>query len=243
MKSLSVVIPAYNEAKRIERTLRKIQEYFQSWKDDYEVIVVDDGSRDGTAEVVERVQKHFPQLKLVRLERNQGKGWAVRAGMLNADGELILMSDADLSTPIEELAKLEDALKKGFDIAIGSRRAEGAEIVKHQPWLREHIGVAFGVLTGLIVRTGFKDTQCGFKLFRHQTAKKIFPLQTAKGLPFDLEVLALAMRMGFRIVEVPVVWMDEEGSKVKPIAHLPSVILEVLKIRWNLWRRRELEKG
>lgn len=242
MKKLSVVIPAYNEARRIEKTLHRVQEYLQARNLSFEVLVVDDGSQDGTAEQVEKCKAQFPELKLIRLPVNQGKGSAVKAGMLAAEGDLILMSDADLSTPIEDLEKLEQAIQDGFDLAIGSRRAPGAQIVKHQPWLREKIGIAFGILTGLIVPTGFKDTQCGFKLFKAKVAKKLFPLQTLQGLPFDLEILALAQKFGFRIAEVPVRWEDAGGSKVRPFAHLPRVVREVLKIRWNLWRGTYFEK-
>ncbi len=240
---MSVVIPAYNEVNRIERSLQRIQDYLTGRKLAFEVLVVDDGSGDGTAGVVEKIRSGFPELKLVRLERNQGKGAAVKAGMLAAEGKFILMSDADLSTPIEELEKMEKALGQGFDIAIGSRRASGARIMRHQPWLREGIGVAFGFLTGLIVPTGFVDTQCGFKYFSREAAQKLFSLQTLKGLPFDIEILALAERLGFKIVEVPVNWLDEAGSKVRPFAHLPRVIREVLQIRYNLWRGKYFEKG
>lgn len=242
MKDLSVVIPAYNEESRIERTLKRIQEYLSGRKLAFEVLVVDDGSRDGTARKVEGIRASFPELKLLRLPANQGKGSAVKAGMLAAEGKFILMTDADLSTPIEELARMEQALGDGFDIAIGSRRAQGARVVKSQPWLRQNIGVAFGFLTGLVVPTGFEDTQCGFKYFRAEAAQKIFPLQTVKGLPFDLEVLALAEKLGIKIIEVPVDWYDVEGSKVRPIAHLPRVIREVLKIRWNFIRGKYFDQ-
>jgi len=243
MKNLSIVIPAYNEVKRIQGTLSRIQNYLKSRNIDFEIIVVDDGSEDGTGLEVEKKQKEIPELKLIRLLKNQGKGWAVRAGMLEAEGDYILMTDADLSTPIEELPKMEQAIKDGYDLAIGSRRASGARIIKRQPWFRQNIGVAFGFFTGLIIPTGFIDTQCGFKYFKKQAAKKLFPIQTTKGLPFDLEILALAQRLGFRIVEVPVSWQDAEGSKVRPIAHLPRVIREVLKIRWNFFRGKYFEKG
>lgn len=236
MKRVSVIIPAYNEAKRIEKTLKNVQEYLKNQGRDFEIVVVDDGSEDGTAELIERLKLTLPELKFIRFPKNQGKGWAVRAGMIEAQGDLLLMTDADLSTPIEELEKMEQEIKQGFDIVIGSRRAPGAKIIKRQPWLREKIGVAFGFLTGLIVPTGFQDTQCGFKLFRKQVAQTLFPLQTVKGLPFDLEILILAKRLGYKIAEVPVLWRDEEGSKVRPVAHLPRVIREVFKIRWNLLR-------
>jgi dolichyl-phosphate beta-glucosyltransferase len=236
MKDLSVVIPAFNEENRIGRTLSRVREYLAGRKLDFEVLVVDDGSRDRTADEVGKIAAEFPQLKLLRLPKNQGKGAAVKAGMLGAEGRFLLMTDADLSTPIEELTRMEQALAAGYDLAIGSRRAAGAHIVKHQPWLRQTIGVAFGFLTGLIVPTGVADTQCGFKYFRAEAAKKIFPLQTVNGLPFDLEILALAEKLGFKIIEVPVDWYDAEGSKVRPLAHLPRVIREVLKIRWNFLR-------
>ncbi len=243
MKDLSVVIPAFNEVNRIEASLRRVREYLRERKLDFEMVVADDRSLDQTAAKVEKISEEFPELKLLRLPVHQGKGAAVKAGMLAAEGEFILMTDADLSTPIEDLEKMENAIKQGFDLAIGSRRATGSKILRRQPWLRQSIGLAFGFLTGLIIPTGFKDTQCGFKYFKREAARKIFPLQTATGLPFDLEILALAERMGFRIAEVPVRWQDAEGSKVRPIAYLPRVIREVLKIRWNLWTGKYFEKG
>jgi len=223
--------------------LRRVRDYLSARGISFEIIVVDDFSEDQTGEKVERISADFPELKLLRLSSHQGKGAAVKAGILAGEGQFILMTDADLSTPIEELEKMETAVKPGFDLAIGSRRAAGAKIVRRQPWLRQNIGLAFGFLTGLIVPTGFKDTQCGFKYFKKEAAKKIFPLQTAVGLPFDLEILAIAERLGYKIVEVPVSWQDAEGSKVRPIAHLPRVIREVLKIRWNLWRGKYFEKS
>jgi dolichyl-phosphate beta-glucosyltransferase len=239
MVELSVVIPAYNESRRIERTLERIREYLKAGGKNFEVIVADDGSSDDTVALVQKMVEKFPELILLKLS-HQGKGGAVRVGALSAKGKFILMSDADLSTPIEEVQKLKAALEKGNDLAIGSRRASGAAIKKHQPWLRQTVGLMFGFFTRRIVNTGVLDSQCGFKLFPAGVAKKLFTLQTSNGFCFDIELLGLARKMGLKIAEVPVVWEDAEGSKVSPLKHLPAVVLEILQIRINLWKRGKL---
>jgi len=239
MVELSVVIPAYNESRRIERTLERTREYLKQSGGSFEVIVVDDGSGDDTIARVQKMAEKFPELILLKLS-HQGKGGAVRVGMLSAKGKFILMSDADLSTPIEEVQKLKAALEQGNDLAVGSRRAAGAAIKKHQPWIRQTVGLMFGFFTRRIVDTGVLDSQCGFKLFTAEVAKKIFTLQTSSGFCFDIEVLGLARKMGMRVAEVAVVWEDAEGSKVNPLKHLPEVIKEVLKIRVSLWKRGNL---
>jgi len=239
MAELSVVIPAYNESRRITRSLERIRQYLAQKGASFELIVADDGSVDDTAYLVESLSASIPELRVLKL-RHQGKGAAVKAGALEAKGQYILMCDADLSTPIEELEKLEAALKQGAALAVGSRRATGAVLARRQPWLREAVGVAFGFFTRLLIPTGVIDTQCGFKLFPAQVARKLFPLQTINGFTFDIELLALARKLGFKISEVPVVWEDAEGSKVKPVRHLPEVIREVWRIRLSLWRRKDL---
>jgi len=241
MIELSVVIPAYNESKRITRTLARVREYLSGRGASFELLVADDGSVDDTADMVDAAGAAFPELKLLKL-KHRGKGGAVKAGVMESRGKYVLMCDADLSTPIEELAKLKDALNQGFDLAIGSRRARGAVLARRQPLLRQSIGLLFGFLTRRIIPTGVLDTQCGFKLFRGEAARKLFALQTASGFAFDLEILALARKLGYKIAEVPVVWEDAEGSKVKPMRHLPEVMREVCRIRLNLWRRKDLAR-
>jgi dolichyl-phosphate beta-glucosyltransferase len=239
MIELSVVIPAYNESNRIKKTLEKVRQYLVQKGAGFEIIVADDGSVDDTVDIVDNLSASIPELRLLKL-RHHGKGGAVKSGVMEAKGKYILMCDADLSTPIEELEKLQQALSKGFSIAVGSRRASGAVLAKRQPWLRQAMGQAFGFFTRGLIPTGVLDTQCGFKLFSGEAAKKIFALQTALGFAFDIEILALAKRLGFGIAEVPVVWEDAEGSKVNPVRHFPEVAREVLQIRLNLWRRKDL---
>jgi dolichyl-phosphate beta-glucosyltransferase len=232
---LSMVIPAFNEAERISDSLTRIFRYLDSAGISAEVLVVDDGSTDGTAERVAEF-KEGDRLRFIRLEENQGKGAAVRAGVLEASGDYILMSDADLSTPIQELEKLLPHVKGEYDIAVGSRQIEGAELVKRQGLFRQAAGLVFGALTRLVVNTGVIDTQCGFKCFRAQAAKRIFKSNRIRGYCFDIEVLAKARLWGMRVIEVPVRWEDKAGSKVNMIKDLPGVIKEILAIRRNISR-------
>jgi dolichyl-phosphate beta-glucosyltransferase len=240
MVDLSVVIPAYNESRRIEKTLARIRAWLSERGVSYELIVVDDGSVDGTIALIEKLSAQISELKLLKLS-HQGKGGAVRSGVLASNGELVLMSDADLSTPIEEFEKLKIAIDSGHDLAVGSRRAAGATLKRHQPWLRQSVGLMFGFFTQRIVPTGISDTQCGFKLFPKAAARRLFTLQESRGFCFDIEILGLARMMGLKIAEVPVVWEDAEGSKVKPLRHLPEVIREVVKIRLSLWRKGKVK--
>jgi dolichyl-phosphate beta-glucosyltransferase len=209
--ALSVVIPAYNEALRLPVTLRKLRAHLAARGVAHEIVVVDDGSTDGTSEVARaadaavRVLRHVP---------NRGKGCAVRRGMLAAAGERRLMTDADLSTPVEELAKLEAALDAGFDVAIGSRAVAGACIEVHQPAYREAMGRAFNRLVRALLLPGLADTQCGFKLFTAGAAEASFGACRLDGFSFDVEALYVARRRGLRIAEVPVVWRNDAASRV-----------------------------
>lgn len=240
MIELSIVVPAYNESARIKKNLEKICQYLLEKGASFELIVVDDGSVDDTADKVEAMSADFPQLRVLK-HPHRGKGAAVKAGILAAAGKFILMSDADLSTPIEEMEKLKAAINSGYDLAVGSRRAAGAVLARRQPWLRQSIGKAFGFFTRLLVPTGVLDTQCGFKLFAAAAAKKVFSLQKIDGFSFDIEILALAKRLRFKTAEVAVLWRDEKGSKVRPLRDLPAVIREILKLRLRLWKRGEID--
>ncbi len=234
---LSVVIPAFNEEARLEPTLREIIAYLGAEKSDFEVIVVDDGSRDGTAAVARRVADGQPRVRVVELGENAGKGAAVRAGMLAASGASILFSDADLATPIRELAKLEAALAAGADIAIASRAAEGADIRVRQHPLRELMGRSFNLMVRLSGLEGLRDTQCGFKLFTRRAAKDLFGQSTVDGFAFDVEILVLA-RGRYKIAEVPVVWRHIEESKVSPGSDAARMFYDVLRIRLQHARKR-----
>src|SRR5262249_51633519 len=187
---LSVVIPAFNEAGRLPATLERVGEYLRGAGIPHEIVVVDDGSGDGTAEHAR--EAGGPGLVLVRNEANRGKGYSVRRGMLLARGERRLMSDADLSTPIEELPRLEAKLDEGYDVAIASRAAEGARIEIHQPWFRENVGRLFNVVVRTLAVGGLKDTQCGFKLFSADAAREAFSVARLDGFSFDVEALFIA---------------------------------------------------
>jgi dolichyl-phosphate beta-glucosyltransferase len=228
---ISVVIPAYNEAERIPATLVRVREYFDSSGEEYEVIVVDDGSTDSTVAVVEAAAQGWPQLSLHALERNQGKGAAVRAGMLRARGHIRLFSDADLSTPIEELPRLRERLVGSCTVAIASRAVPGATIDVHQPGRREMMGRSYNRLVQLLVLPGLHDTQCGFKLFTAEAAMTCFaPLRT-NGFGFDAEVLVRARRHGWEVAEVPVHWSHREDSRVSALRDSGTVLMDLLRLR------------
>jgi dolichyl-phosphate beta-glucosyltransferase len=210
-QQLSVVIPAFNEERRLPETLGRIQTYLDGRGVGYEVLVVDDGSRDATAAVARAGGRN---VTLLRHDDNRGKGHAVRAGMLAARGELRLMTDADLSTPIEELARLEDGLARGFDVAIGSRAVAGARIEVHQPAYREATGRLFNRLVQALLLPGLHDTQCGFKLWKGAAADSAFAACRLDGFSFDVEALYVARRRGLRILELPVVWRNDAATRV-----------------------------
>lgn len=209
--SLSVVIPAFNEEQRLPGTLATILPFLRSRGETFEVVVVDDGSRDRTAEVAGQAG---PEVRVLKNPGNRGKGYSVRNGMLNAQGAWRLMSDADLSTPIEELDRLKAALTDGAEIAIASRAVSGANLEKRQSIMRETSGRFFNLLVRTLHLPGVKDTQCGFKLFSAAAARAAFTESTLDGFAFDVEALVLARRAGFRITEVPVTWRNDEQSRV-----------------------------
>ncbi len=233
---LSIVIPAFNEVDRLEPTLRRVIEYCRAEKPAWEILVVDDGSTDGTVALARRIGLEAPELRVIELGGNRGKGAAVRAGMRAAAGRRVLFSDADLATPIEELAKRERALDGGHDIAIASRAAPGADIRVRQHPLRELMGRSFNLMVRTVAVGGFRDTQCGFKLFTREAAHDLFARAAVDGFAFDVEVLWLA-RARYRIAEVPVVWRHVEESKVSPGSDAARMFLDLLRIRW-LHRRR-----
>jgi glycosyltransferase involved in cell wall biosynthesis len=208
---LSIVVPAYNEALRIDTTLRKIRIYAAAQPFPIEVVVVDDGSTDATAEVVAR----FPEVRLLRVSPNRGKGHAVRHGALASAGEFVLFTDADLSAPIEEADKLLSALESGAAAAVGSRALRRELIGVRQPVLRDYSGRIYNLLVCLFTGLRIHDTQCGFKLFRMDATRRAFELQRVEGFGFDPELLFLIERTGGRIVEVPVRWNHDAATKVR----------------------------
>ncbi|MHB9036545.1 MAG: dolichyl-phosphate beta-glucosyltransferase [Armatimonadota bacterium] len=228
---LSVIIPAYNEESRIVSTLGVVEAYLSSVGKPCEIIMVDDGSSDVTLQAARAKGDADGVIRIVTYQPNRGKGYAVRQGVYAARGEYIAFSDADLSAPIEQLGKLFDALEQGYDIAIGSRAAKGADIPIHQPFYREFGGKALNRIIQLLAVSGIKDTQCGFKLFRGNVARDIFSKCLLNGWGFDVEVLYLARRLGFTVAEVPVKWSHMEGSKIHPFRAAVRVIADVIAMR------------
>ncbi len=232
---LSVVIPAYNEETRLPATLNLVRAFCDGQSFAYEVFVVDDGSTDGTRTAVERAAASWPALRLLRNPGNRGKGYSVRHGMLEARGDFVLFSDADLSAPIEETGKLLEKLSEGFDVAIGSRALRRELIGLHQSVFRETAGQMFNLAVRLATGLGFLDTQCGFKLFRHPAAQAIFSRQRLEGFGFDVEVLYLAKKLGFSVAEVPVRWNHSPGTKVRMLTHGLGMLADLGRIRWWDW--------
>jgi dolichyl-phosphate beta-glucosyltransferase len=229
---LSLVFPAYNEAKRIASSLERAFEYLGSAYRTFELIVVDDGSSDDTLRVAQEALEGRTNARVLSLPENRGKGAAVRTGMLAARGDRILFSDTDLSSPIEEEAKLADALARGADVAIGTRAHPESNVAVAQGKLRQSMGRTFNVLLRLLGLTPFSDTQCGFKMFTREAAHSIFPVTRVHGFAFDVEILYLADRAGFRVVEVPVEWRNDPASRVNMVTDSARMILEALRIRW-----------
>jgi glycosyltransferase involved in cell wall biosynthesis len=234
LTALSIIIPAYNEESRLPSTLDAILGYLSRspYAGSSEVLVVDDGSSDGTAALVEDYRARFPGLILLRNPGNRGKGYSVRHGMLKASGQWRLFTDADLSAPIEELdSLLRVAGEKNADVVIGSRALDRSLISVHQSWFREYSGRVFNLFMRLMTGLPFSDTQCGFKLFTADAAESIFPLQQLDGFSFDVEDLVIARTLGFRIIEIPVRWSNVEGTKVSAMQGLNS-FADVVRIRW-----------
>lgn len=228
--TISVVVPAYNEEKRLGDTLPVIYAYLKEHFAHFELLVVDDGSTDSTAAIVQEFAKQHTETRLISYQPNRGKGHAVRTGILQSRGEWILFCDADLATPIEELPNLAVKLREGYDVAIASRAVRGARLVIRQPWYREFAGRSFNLMVQLLAVPGIHDTQCGFKLFRREAAREIFSRCEENGFSFDIEVLHVAMRLGYGIAEVPVRWMHHEGSKVRLLRDAVRMFLALLRI-------------
>jgi dolichyl-phosphate beta-glucosyltransferase len=228
----SIVIPAYNEGKRLAPTLDKVLGYVHQQGWDAEVIVVNDGSRDNTAQIVRTFAEKDPLVRLVENPGNRGKGYSVRHGMLKARGEVIIFSDADLSSPVEEIPKLLQAIESGADIAIGSRWLRAELQTKRQSLHRQFFGRIFNGLNRMILGLRFKDTQCGFKAFTRRSAQTILPLQQIERWGFDPEILFLAGKFGFRVDEVPVRWGHSGGTRINPLVDGAHMFQEMLRIRW-----------
>jgi dolichyl-phosphate beta-glucosyltransferase len=228
----SIVIPAYNERERIRPTLDEILHYVREQDWDVKILVVNDGSTDDTAQIVREYGELHPQVVLLENPGNRGKGYSVRNGMLHADGDICLFTDADLSSPITEAAKLFDALAGGADIAIGSRWLRPELQTERQSILRQAFGRIFNLVLRVILGLCFADTQCGFKAFRLDAAQRIFPVQRIERWGFDPEILFLARGAGLRVDEVPVVWAHSAGTRLNPFRDGIRMFVEVLRIRW-----------
>ncbi|MBI5102924.1 MAG: glycosyltransferase family 2 protein [Nitrospirae bacterium] len=235
-ESLSVVIPTFNEELRIPGTIEKMSAYLDGMDLDYEIIVVDDGSSDGTVRLLGELGKRFSGLRLLTLGENTGKGAAVRKGVLASRGSLVLMSDADMSTPIEEIERLLPYMRDGIDIALGSRGLRESDLEIRQPWYREWMGKTFNLLVrGLGIR-GIKDTQCGFKLFKGDIARRLFAQSSINGFSFDVEILFIAAREDCSVKEVPIRWLNSPASKVNILWDPVVMLIELLRIKldWHL---------
>ena len=240
---LSLVIPAFDEARRLPGSLATALAFLTAHGRPFEVIVVDDGSRDDTAGVAaENLAALGGRGRLLRLAPNRGKGAAVRTGVRAALGEYVLVSDADLSTPLEELAELERALEAGADIAIGSRALDRRRVLRRQSFARDWTGRLFNLVVRLCVLPGIHDTQCGFKLFRRAVVEPVFARARIDGFGFDVESLAIAERLGFRIAEVPVRWLNDADSRVS-FGQGAAAFFDPLRVRLGLWLGRYGPRG
>jgi dolichyl-phosphate beta-glucosyltransferase len=229
----SIVLPAYNESARIGATLDKILAHAAQRGWNAEIIVVNDGSSDGTAEIVRQYEKKHADLRLLENPGNYGKGYSVRNGALHAQGEIVLFSDADLSSPIPEADKLFAAIAEGVDVAIGSRWLKSELQIQRQPFYRQLLGRLFNLVLRLILGLNYKDTQCGFKAFTRRSAQAIFPLQRVERWGFDPELLYLARKFGFSVKEIPVVWSHREGTRINPWRDGVRMFADAVQIRWN----------
>jgi dolichyl-phosphate beta-glucosyltransferase len=233
LPTYSLILPAYNEGERIAATLDRILAFAaeHNWK--AEIIVVNDGSTDTTAEIVRRYIVAHPMMRLLENPGNRGKGYSVRHGMLQAHGDILLFSDADLSSPISESDRLFAAIREGADIAIGSRWLNSNLQIIRQPVHRQLFGRIFNLVLRLILGLNFKDTQCGFKAFTSGAARALFSLQRIERWGFDPELLYLARKFRFSVKEVPVAWAHREGTRISPLRDGIRMLGEVLSIRWN----------
>lgn len=232
---LSLVIPAYNEERRIGGTLRHVHEYLARQTYSSEVIVVDDGGTDPTARIV---QTEFPWVRLLSYRPNRGKGHAVRAGMQTAAGDFRVFYDADASTPIEEVEKLWPLFNDGADVVIGSRSLPQSDVQVHQTWYREDMSRAFNIMLRVLRLTHFADTQCGFKGFTAAACQVVFPRQTVERFSFDAELLFIAQKHGLRIDQVPVRWINSPLTRVNPITDASRTFFDILSIHIKDWSGR-----
>lgn len=235
---ISIIIPAYNEENVIGSTIIETSDYFSRQAFDYEIIVVDDGSKDRTAEKVERLQGKYSKLRLLKNGSNRGKGGAVRTGMLQGSGDYLLFMDADLSTPITEFIKFMPNIQAGTDVVIGTRKKKGANITRRQPLLREYMGKMFTWVSNILLGCTVSDYTCGFKVFSCQAAKNIFSRQLIDGWGYDSEIIFLARKKGYDIKEIPVTWHNDGDTKVRLVRDSVNSFIELIRIRINYIKNR-----
>lgn len=233
--ALSLIIPAYNEARRLPVYLPLVREYLDGrYADRYEVIVVDDGSRDGLSDVLAPVESDWPQFAVLRHSKNQGKGAAVRTGMLVARGRFLLFADADGATPIEEELKLSSALEAGVDIAVGSRFIADIDVSRERVLSRGLAGRMFAGLARRLLHITVRDTQCGFKMFRRDAGRELFEMLRETRYLFDLELLARAAQLGYEVVEVPINWSEIPGGSMSLLRESPKMFLGLFRVKQRL---------
>jgi dolichyl-phosphate beta-glucosyltransferase len=229
----SIIIPAYNESARIPATLRSVVDTIRARDWDAEVVVVNDGSRDNTAEVVREFARKYPEIRVLENPENRGKGFSVRHGVLDALGDVVLFTDADLSSPMDEAGDLFAAIANGADIAIGSRWLATSRQTHRQPLYRQFFGRCFNLLTRMVMNLPFADTQCGFKAFTRSAAQTVFQLQTIERWGFDPEILFIALKRGYQITEVPVSWAHDARTRISYLRDGLQMLKELAIVRWN----------
>jgi len=237
---LSIIIAAYNEENRIGESLLKIKAYLDARGSDYEIIVVDDGSTDNTRQMAANYKSEITNLKVIGYPENKGKGYALRQGVFASKGDAVLLTDADLSTPIDELDRLLPLISnQQHDVVIGSRALEPNKVLKKQPWWRQGMGKTFNRIVKVLVLDGFNDTQCGFKLFSGEAAKSLFKEARIDRFAYDVEILALAKKNGYRISEMAVRWINSPESKVNPIFDSMQMLFDLVKIRLRMGKEKK----
>lgn len=231
---LSVIIPAYNEAHRIEKTLLSVSEFLKKHSFECEILVISDGSTDQTVNIVNELKNQIPNVILIVNKENHGKGFVTKQGMLSATGDIRLFMDADNSTKVDEILGFLPFFEKGYDVVIGSRRINGSVIATHQGFLRDFLGGVFRFIVHTLVPLGLTDSQCGFKAFTAKSAEQIFNRQTIYRWAFDVEILALARKFDFKVQEAPITWVNDSESHVK-LSGMIKMLFEIFQIRINLW--------
>ena len=232
---LSVIIPAYNEEPRLGRAVEDALGYLHGQDYGWEIIVVDDGSRDGTCELVEEYGTNEKGVRLIKNDRNRGKGYSVKRGMLAAQGQYRLFTDADASTSLMEMDAFWNCFQQGFDVVIGSRSLPDSEVLVRQRWYREKMGRVFNVIVKALLMRGYIDTQCGFKAFTDRAVEEVFPRQTLDGFAFDVELLCIASARGMKVAQLPVRWTNHPEARVNPVTDSVKMFADLLKIRCKSW--------